>query len=139
MCNVHFNREVDSERPKSQGSEKSNDVVEEREEHRDECRDHHEDCPPNQPKEVEFEGAKAWDWDIDVFVDELAIWESVRCEFLDEGEEGLAKNLVSTDEMDYDGYVRYVEKPIRIVEAETGEEVARSKVSKGCISHTPTK
>lgn len=138
LRDVHLHREVNRERPEPESPEDPDDVVEEGQQHRDQGGEQHKHRPPYQPEHVESVGfLRAGDLDPDVPVDESAVRELCTRGFLDEGEEGLAVNLVSSDQMDDNGGVGYVEEPKGVVEAEAGEEIARCEVSERRVSHAP--
>ena len=60
------------------------------------------------------------DRDLDVLGDEVAVWPSLCCPFLSEGEERLAVDLVCSDKVDDYGDICYVQQPKGVVEAEAG-------------------
>nr|GMD52198.1 hypothetical protein VIGAN_02139000 [Ipomoea batatas] len=107
---IHFNWEINRQGPEPKGPEDPNDVIEEGEEHRD-----------NGAEKVEFvRGIGAGDGDLDFGGDEFVVRVVLGCGFFDEGEEGLAVDLVGADEVDDDGGVGDVEEPEWVVEAEAG-------------------
>nr|GMC53286.1 homeobox-DDT domain protein RLT1 [Ipomoea batatas] len=106
LNDVHFDGEVNGEGPESEGAEDANDVIEEGEEHGDDGGENHEKGAPDEAEKV--------------CGYEVGIWEFLFGGFLDEGEEGLAVDLVGADEVDDDGGVGDVEEPEGVVEAEAG-------------------
>nr|GMD57144.1 hypothetical protein VIGAN_02139000 [Ipomoea batatas] len=107
---IHFNWEINRQGPKPKGPEDPNDVIEEGEEHRD-----------NGAEKVEFvRVVGAGDGDLDFGGDEFVVRVVLGGGFFDEGEEGLAVDLVGADEVDDDGGVGDVEEPEWVVEAEAG-------------------
>nr|GLL48992.1 Os06g0556101 [Ipomoea trifida] len=93
-----------------------------------------------EPEEVDGVSAEAWNIHIIFCGYEFVVWPSLSAARLDEAEYWLAKNLETEnpDEMDGDADVGEVDQPEGLVEAETGEEVSGSIVSKRGVAKATT-
>jgi hypothetical protein len=132
LLDVHFDGEVDGERPEGDGAEEPHHVAEERQQHGDDGGDAHERGPPRQAEHAEGEGTHA-----ELPGDEGAVRPGRGGAALHEGEDGLAEHLVGADQVHDDGHVGDVEQPEGLVEAEAGEEVVRRVVAERRVPHAP--
>ena len=132
LLDVHLDGEVDGERPEGDGAEEPDNVAEEGEEHGHDGGDAHERRSPREAEHAEREGA-----DAELPGDEGAVRPGRGGAALDEGEDGLAEDLVGADEVHDDGDVGDVEEPEGLVEAEPREEVVRRGVAERGVAHAP--
>ncbi|KAG6477154.1 hypothetical protein ZIOFF_066406 [Zingiber officinale] len=107
LCHVHLHREVNRQRPEA--------------------------GRPSSPTTSLKNGSER-QWQRYFPRDEAGVWPRSGRPLLHEGEQRLAEDLASTDEVDDDGSVGDVEEP-KGVEAEVGEEVAGHLVAKGRVAH----
>ena len=132
LLDVHLDGEVDGERPEGDGAEEAHDVAEEGEEHGEDGGEADEGGAPGEPEDADHEGAEA-----ELPGDEGAVGPGGPGVALDEGEDGLAEDLVGADEVDDDGHVGDVQQPEGFVEAEPREQVVGGVVAERRVPHAP--
>lgn len=81
----------------------------------------------------------AWDEDFNFLGDELVVAEPLCCLVFDEREEWLTVNLVRTKKVYDNGCICDIKEPVRVVEAEIGEEVSRGGVPERCVAKAAAK
>jgi hypothetical protein len=141
LHDVHLHGEVDGERPEPQRAQEPDHVVEEGQQHGHHRRGHHERRPPRQPEQAELvapaAGGPERERDVDLARDVAGLGPPLARPLLDEGEQGLAVDLVGADEVHGDGGVGDVEEPEGLVEAEAREEVPGGVVPERGVPHAP--
>uniref|UniRef100_A0A8R7U400 Uncharacterized protein n=1 Tax=Triticum urartu TaxID=4572 RepID=A0A8R7U400_TRIUA len=132
LHDVHLDGEVDGERPERDGAQEPHDVAKEGEQHGDDGGEADEGRAPGEAEDADGEGPHA-----ELPGDEGAVGPPRRRPLLDEGEEGLAEDLVGADEVQHDGGVGHVQQPEGLVEAEPREEVVGRRVAERRVPHAP--
>lgn len=137
---VHLDWEVNRQGPKRRRSKQAQEDVEERKDHGYDGRNDDVEGAPHQSEAVKAADHATQRNTNGVFGSyKLDVGPAFGTPCLNNIEDGLAEDLVGTDEVDGDADVGEVDEPERVEEAESGEEVSRGGVAESGVAEAPTK
>ena len=119
LSNMHLNGKVNSQRPKGSCSNKTQEIVEEREDHCYNSRNYNIWSPPNQSKQADTKITTARDVHFVLSCNKFVIWPTFCTLALYKLEDWLAKDLIGPNKMHSDADIGKVDKPEGLIKTKT--------------------